>query len=220
MNDHGPTACPTPPPRLGEPAPRFEADSTHGVLKLEDFSGGWLVLFSHPADFTPVCATEFLALAELHPQFRQIGCELVGLSADSVYAHIAWVRSIEAAFGQAVTFPVLADPGLTVATAYGLVMPAESATETVRGVFVIDDRQIVRAMLYYPLTTGRDAGEILRLVRALQTTDRHGVATPANWRPGDKVIVPPPRTQEMAVERLAASGAECRDWYFCLRDIK
>lgn len=207
-------------PRLNEPAPQFEAVTTHGKLRLEDFKGTWLVMFSHPADFTPVCTTEFIAFAEIHPKLRSMGVELMGLSIDSVYSHIAWVRNIEEKHGVKIGFPVIADLDRAVATKYGMVMPGESKTETSRCVFVIDNRQVLRAMIYYPLTTGRNMDEILRLIQALQTTDAHGVATPANWRPGDKVIVPPPATQEDAESRVADSSLECRDWYFCKKSLK
>ncbi|RPI26772.1 MAG: peroxiredoxin [Acidobacteria bacterium] len=206
-------------PRLGSPAPQFEAPTTHGVLRLEDFRGSWLILFSHPADFTPVCTTEFIAFAQLHPQLREINCELLGLSIDSVYSHIAWVRNIEDRLGQKITFPVIADLSKEVATLYGMIMPGESTTETSRCVFIIDDKQIVRAMIYYPLSTGRNVQEIYRLVQALQTSDKHGVATPANWTVGGKVIIPPPRTQEMAEERVKQEGVECKDWYFCTKTL-
>jgi len=141
------------------------------------------------------------------------------LSIDSVYAHIAWVRNIEEKLGKKITFPVIADLNKEVATKYGMIMPGDSKTETSRCVFVIDDKQIIRAMIYYPLTTGRNMAEILRLVRALQTTDKNGVATPANWQPGDKVIVPPPQTQEMAEERVSDNTVECSDWYFCKKSL-
>lgn len=206
-------------PRLGEPAPQFEAVTTFGTLKLEDFKGSWLILFSHPADFTPVCTTEFIGFAEIHDQLRQMNCELLGLSIDSVYSHIAWARNVEEKLGQKITFPIIADLNKDVASLYGMVMPGESKTETSRCVFVIDDKQIIRAMIYYPLSTGRNMDEILRLIQALQTTDAHGVATPANWRPGDKVIVPPPNTQEKAEERVKESGVDCKDWYFCKKEL-
>jgi peroxiredoxin (alkyl hydroperoxide reductase subunit C) len=207
-------------PRLGSPAPQFEAVTTHGTLKLEDFKGSWLVMFSHPADFTPVCTTEFVAFAKIHPKLRELNCELMGLSIDSVYSHIAWMRNIEEKLGQKITFPVIADLDRQVATLYGMVMPGESKTETSRCVFIIDDKQILRAMIYYPLTTGRNMDEILRVIQALQTSDKHGVATPANWHPGDKVIVPPAKTQEMAEQRMTDKTVECKDWYFCMRELK
>ncbi len=213
------TNCPPRLPRIGEPAPQFEAESTHGVLRLEDFKGSWLVFFSHPADFTPVCTTEFLAFAHIHAELRRKGCELLGLSIDSIFSHIAWVRRIEEKFGVAVEFPIVADLSREVAELYGMIMPNESKTETSRCVFVIDPKQMVRAVIYYPLTTGRNTDEILRLLDALQTTDQHGVATPANWRPGEQVIVPPPRTQDAAEERVKAEGVACVDWFFCKKSL-
>lgn len=205
-------------PRIGEPAPRFEAVTTQGDIRLEDFKGSWLVLFSHPADFTPVCTTEFIAFAKLHPKLREMNCELMGLSIDSVYSHIAWIRNIEEKMGQKITFPVIADLNKEVAMKYGMLMPGESKTETSRCLFVIDDKQALRAMIYYPLTTGRNTEEVFRLVQALQLTDKQGIATPANWRKGDKVIIPPPRTIEMAEERVNDKKAECKDWYLCQKE--
>jgi len=206
-------------PRLGQPAPPFQAETTHGTLRLEDFKGSWLILFSHPADFTPVCTTEFVEFAKIAPDLRIRGVELLGLSIDSTYSHIAWVRNIERLFNVKIPFPVIADLNKEVATLYGMIMPGESKTEASRCLFVIDPNQIVRAMIYYPLTTGRNMDEILRLIDALQTTDKHGVATPANWRPGDQVIVPPPRTIEAAAERATMPGIECTDWYFAKKSI-
>lgn len=205
-------------PRIGSPAPAFEAVTTLGVLRLEDFKGSWLILFSHPADFTPVCTTEFIAFAEIHGELRKRNVELMGLSIDSVYSHIAWVRNIEEKMGVKITFPVIADLNKEVASLYGMLMPGESKTEASRCVFVIDPQGIIRAMIYYPLTTGRNMPEFLRLIDALQTSDKHGVATPANWQPGDDVIVPPPNTQEMAEERVEA-GYQCKDWYFCKKKL-
>ena len=205
-------------PRLNSPAPQFQAETTHGTIRLEDFKGGWVILFSDPADFTPVCTTEFVAFAQMAEELRKRNVELLGLSIDSVYSHIAWVRAIEQHFKVKVPFPVIADLNKEVATLYGMVMPGESKTETSRCVFIICPEQLVRAMIYYPLTTGRNMAEILRLIDALQTFDKHGVATPANWKPGDKVIVPPPRTVEAAEERMKA-GFECKDWFFCTKDL-
>jgi peroxiredoxin (alkyl hydroperoxide reductase subunit C) len=207
-------------PRLGQPAPSFEAVTTHGVLKLEDYKWSWLILFSHPADFTPVCTTEFIGFAKLYPQFKKRNVELLGLSIDSTYSHIAWVRNIEEKFGVKIPFPVIADLNKEVATAYGMIMPGESKTETSRCVFVIDPESTIRAMIYYPLTTGRNMDEIMRLIDALQTSDKHKVATPANWKPGDKVIIPPPNTQEMAEERVAKKDSyELVDWYFSKKSL-
>jgi peroxiredoxin (alkyl hydroperoxide reductase subunit C) len=205
-------------PRLGQPAPAFQAETTHGTIRLADFAGSWLILFSHPADFTPVCTTELVAFAQIAPELRQRNVELLGLSIDSTYSHIAWVRAIEQQFKTPIPFPVIADLNKEIATLYGMIMPGESKTETSRCVFVIDPNGILRAMIYYPLTTGRNTDEILRLIDALQITDKHGVATPANWRPGDKVILPPPKTVEGAAERLKA-GYECTDWFFCKKEL-
>lgn len=205
-------------PRLGEPAPDFEAPTTHGVVRLADYKGKWLIIFSHPADFTPVCTTEFIAFAEIYPELKKRGAELLGLSVDSVTSHIAWVRNIEEKTGTKITFPIIADLNKEVATAYGMVHPGQSATATVRCVFFIDPNQVVRLMLYYPLTTGRNMDEIIRIVDALKAADEHKVATPANWRPGEMVVVPPPGTQEMAEERLN-QGYECVDWYLCKKKL-
>jgi peroxiredoxin (alkyl hydroperoxide reductase subunit C) len=205
-------------PQLGAPAPYFEALTTHGRLTLDDFQGRWLILFSHPADFTPVCTTEFVAFAEAHDEFQKRGVDLLGLSIDSVYSHVAWVRNIEEKMGVKIPFPVIADINKDVASTYGMIQEGMTKTETSRCVFLIDPDQIVRAMIYYPLSTGRSIPEILRLVDALQTADAHHVATPANWQPGDDVIVPPPITQEGAEERMT-EGYECRDWYFCKKTL-
>ena len=205
-------------PRLGESAPAFGAATSQGTVKLEDFKGRWLVLFSHPADFTPVCTTEFIAFAEIYPELKKRGAELLGLSVDSTSSHIAWVRNIEEKVGVKIPFPIIADLNKEVATAYGMVHPGQSTTATIRCVFIIDPDQIMRTILYYPLTTGRNMDEILRIIDALQTADEHKVATPANWRPGDMVVVPPPSTQEMAEERLK-QGYECVDWYLCKKRL-
>ena len=205
-------------PRLGQPAPAFQAETTHGTIRLEDFKGSWLVLFSHPADFTPVCTTEFVEFAKIAEPLGKRNVQLMGLSIDSTYSHIAWVRNIEQLFKVTIPFPVIADLNKEVATLYGMIMPGESKTETSRCVFVIDPNQIIRAMIYYPLTTRRNMAEILRLIDALQTTDKHGVATPANWRPGDPVIVPAPNTQQGAEDRLK-QGFDCVDWYLCKKKI-
>ncbi len=216
MTDAVALSCP---PRIGEAAPDFEAETTHGILRLEDYRGSWLLFFSHPADFTAVCTSELLALAEIQEQLRRIHCEILGLSVDSIFSHIAWVRSIEEKFGVTVGFPLAADTTGEIARRYGMVMPAQSPNEPVRTVFVIDDRQVVRASLAYPMTTGRDMAELLRLVKALQATDAHGVATPAGWQPGDPALAPPPRTQAMAAERARDAGPACPDWYYCQKEL-
>lgn len=205
-------------PLLGEPAPDFEADTTFGKLRLKDFRGKWVVLFSHPADFTPVCTTEFIAFAKIHDELKKRNTELLGLSIDSVSSHIAWVRNIEEKVGVRIPFPIIADLSKDIAMKYGMIHPGQSSTATVRCVFFIDPEGILRAMLYYPLTNGRNMEEILRMIDAFQTTDKYGVATPANWRPGDEVVVPPPKTQEMAEKRMK-EGYTCIDWYLCKKKL-
>jgi len=205
-------------PRLGEPAPVFEAVTTQGVLKLEDYKGNWLILFSHPADFTPVCTTEFIAFAEIYPELQKRGVELLGLSVDSTSSHISWVRNVEEKTGIKIPFPIIADLNKEVSLLYGMIHPGQSKTETVRCVFIIDPAQIIRTILYYPLTTGRNMAEILRIIDCLQTTDEHRVATPANWQPGEKVIIPQPNTQEGAEERMK-QDYECVDWYLCKKKL-
>lgn len=206
-------------PRIGDVAPQFEAVTTHGDLKLEDYKGSWVLLFSHPADFTPVCTTEFIGFQNISPQLKEMNTELLGLSIDSVHSHIAWVRNIEEKFGTKIEFPVIADLSMDVAKKFGMIMPNESSTEASRAVFVIDDKQIIRAIIYYPLSIGRNMDEMVRLVKALQTADEHDVATPADWQEGDKVIVPPAKTQEGAEERMNNKDYECVDFYFCKRDL-
>mgnify|MGYP005830884259 CR=1 FL=1 len=206
-------------PRIGDPAPQFEATTTQGTIKLEDYKGSWVILFSHPADFTPVCTTEFVAFQSIYPQLRELNTELLGLSVDSLPAHIAWVRNIQEKQNVKIEFPVIADLNKDVATKYGMIHPGESKTETNRAVFVIDDKQVIRAIIYYPLTTGRNMDEILRLVKALQTTDEHKVSTPAGWKPGEKVVVPPPASQQLAEERVADKDLEVIDWYFAKKEL-
>ncbi|PJK31306.1 peroxiredoxin [Minwuia thermotolerans] len=205
-------------PRLNEPAPDFTARTTHGERSLSDYRGRWLVLFSHPADFTPVCTTEFMAFARNHDRFKALNCDLLGLSIDSTFAHIAWVRSIEKNFGVKVQFPIIEDLSMKVAQAYGMIQPGASDTSAVRATFIIDPEGMLRAMVYYPMTNGRSIDEFLRVLEALQTSDKHGVATPENWKPGDKVIVPPPQTQE-AAEKREKEGYEYVDWYFSKKDV-
>lgn len=205
-------------PRLNEPAPDFRARTTHGERSLADYRGKWLVLFSHPADFTPVCTTEFIAFARAADRFKALNAELLGLSVDSLFSHLAWVRNIEEKFGVTIPFPIIEDIKMEVAGAYGMVHPGAADTQAVRATFLIDPEGILRAMIYYPMTNGRSIEEILRLLEALQTSDAHGVATPEGWRPGQKVIVPPPKTAEAAAKR-ASEGYETTDWYFSLRSL-
>lgn len=205
-------------PRMNEPAPAFEAPTTHGVKKLEDYKGKWLILFSHPADFTPVCTTEFMAFAKAHEEFQAMNTELLGLSIDSHYSHVAWVRNIKEKFGVEIPFPIIADLSMEVARAYGMIQPGASDTSAVRATFVIDPEGILRAMVYYPMTNGRSIPEFVRLVKALQTSDENKVATPEGWQPGEKVIVPPPASAEAAEARMD-EGYECVDWYFCKKSL-
>jgi peroxiredoxin (alkyl hydroperoxide reductase subunit C) len=205
-------------PRLNESAPEFNAPTTHGPKSLSDYRGKWLVLFSHPADFTPVCTTEFTAFARKSAEFAALDCALLGLSIDSHYAHIAWVRNIKEKFGVDITFPIIADLSMQVAHAYGMIQPGASDTAAVRATFVIDPEGKLRAMLYYPMSNGRSVDEIYRLVQSLQTSDTHKVATPEGWQPGDKVIVPPPTTAAAADTR-ADEGYETTDWYFSTRNL-
>jgi peroxiredoxin (alkyl hydroperoxide reductase subunit C) len=205
-------------PRINDPAPDFEAKTSQGPLKLSDLKGKWVVLFSHPADFTPVCTTEFVEFARRSDEFKQRNAQLVGLSVDSVTAHIAWIRNIEQHFGVKIDFPVIADLDTKVAEKYGLIHPAASETATVRAVFIIDDKQKIRALVYYPMTCGRNIDEIVRALDALQTADQNACATPANWQKGEQVIVPPPQTTEDAEKRMQ-SDYDVTDWYFSKRSL-
>jgi len=193
--------------------------TTHGKLKLEDFKGSWLVLFSHPGDFTPVCTTEFMAFAEKFEEFQKRNTQLLGLSVDSNPSHLAWVKNIQDKSGIKIPFPVIADGNREVAMKFGMIHPGQSTTATVRATFIIDPEGVLRLILYYPLTTGRNIDEILRCIDALQTADKYHVATPANWRKGEKVIVPAPTDQESLEQRLQ-EGYECMDWYLCKKEIK
>jgi peroxiredoxin 2/4 len=205
-------------PVLGEPAPDFEAESTQGPITLSGLKGKWVVLFSHPADFTPVCTTEFLAFASIHDELRALNVQLLGLSVDSISAHLAWIHDIQEKMGVRIPFPVIADLNMKVAHAYGMIHQGQSSTAAVRCVFFIDDKGIMRAMIYYPLQNGRFMPEIIRLVKALQTTDKYKVSTPANWQPGDKVVIPAPKTAA-EMEKRPTEGYECKDWYLCYKKI-
>jgi peroxiredoxin (alkyl hydroperoxide reductase subunit C) len=211
------TICPGM-PQINAPAPAFEARTTHGVKKLADYEGRWLVLFSHPADFTPVCTTEFMAFARHYDDFQKLNCDLLGLSIDSYYSHVAWVRNIKEKFGVDIPFPIIEDLSMNVANAYGMIHPGAADTSAVRATFIIDPKGILRAMVYYPMTNGRSIPEFLRLVTALQTSDANKVATPEGWQPGQKVIVPPPQDTDAAEARMA-EGYECTDWYFCTKSL-
>lgn len=205
-------------PELNKPAPSFNAVTTDGPRTLEDYKGKWLVLFSHPADFTPVCTTEFMAFAKRQQEFKKLNTELLGLSIDSNYSHLAWMRNIKDNFDVDIGFPIIADLDMKVASSYGMIHPGASDTSAVRATFIIDDKGILRAMVYYPMTNGRSIDEFLRLINALQTSDSNGVATPEGWQPGEKVIVPPPATADGAKSRME-EGYECTDWYFCKKSL-
>lgn len=215
-------------PLIGDPAPEFTAVTTHGVINFpDDYKGKWVILFSHPADFTPVCTTEFMTFASMQEEFESLNCALIGLSIDSHFSHIAWVRTIKEKIewngmkGIDIKFPVIADLTMDVALRYGMLQPGASDTQAVRAVFFIDPEAKVRAILYYPLSNGRNFKEIKRILLAMQTSDKYGVATPANWEPGDRVIIPPPPTTAVAQERVdnAGSDYECLDWFLCLKKL-
>lgn len=210
-------------PRINDPAPEVHGKSTHGMIRLTDYTskGKWVMLFSHPADFTPVCTTEFVEFARRHQDFERLNVQPVGVSVDSIYAHIAWVRNIEENFKVKVHFPVIADLDQKVAQAFGMVHEAVSDTATVRAVFFIDPKNNIRALLYYPLNLGRNVDELLRVFEALQTAELNACALPANWKPGDAVIVPAPLTQLDAEKRVASNGGgqEVTDWYFTKKKL-
>ena len=216
-------------PMIGEEAPSFEAETTQGRIKFPgDYKGKWVIFFRHPADFTPVCTTEFITIASMQDEFRKLNCELVGLSIDSTFSHIAWLRTIRERVvfrdhrDVEVTFPVISDLTMEVSRAYGMLQPAASTTQAVRAVFLIDPESKVRAILYYPLSNGRNFQEIKRLLAALQTTDKYGVATPADWQPGEEVIVPPPGSCGAAKERVESKdpSLRCVDWFLCFKKLE
>lgn len=213
-------------PLIGEKAPAFVAETTQGTIRFpDDYKGKWVIFFSHPADFTPVCTTEFMTFAAMQPEFEKLNCALVGLSIDSTYSHIAWLRTIKEKIefngmkNVEVTFPVISDLTMEVAKAYGMLQPAASSTQAVRAVFIIDPQAVIRSILYYPLSNGRNVEEIKRLLIAMQTSDKHHIATPANWQPGDDVIVPPPGSCGTAKERVEkpAEGTRVLDWFIVFK---
>lgn len=206
-------------PRINEPAPDFKAPTTAGEKSLADYKGKWLVLFSHPADFTPVCTTEFIAFANYADEFSKRGCELLGLSIDSTHSHIAWIRNIKQNFDVDIKFPIIADLKMDVARAYGMIHPGAGDTSAVRATFIIDPNGILRAMVYYPMSNGRSIPEFLRLLEALQISDANKVATPEGWQPGDKVIVPPAHTAAEAEERMTSGQYDCVDFYFATKSL-
>jgi peroxiredoxin (alkyl hydroperoxide reductase subunit C) len=214
-------------PRIGDKAPAFTAVTTQGQINFPtDYSGSWVILFSHPADFTPVCTSEFMTFASLEAKFSEANCKLVGLSVDGLYSHIAWLRTIKEKIEYKgmkdveVKFPLIEDITMEVAKKYGMMMPGESNTKAVRAVFFIDPKGIIRAVIYYPLSLGRNFDEIYRALVAMQTADAFSVATPADWRPGDDVIVPTAGSCGIAKERMEnKEGLKCYDWFFCTKSI-
>lgn len=206
--------------QLNGPVPDFEAKTTHGTIKLSEWNKDkWVILFSHPADFTPVCTTEFVEFAKLNEEFEKRDVALLGNSIDSVHSHIAWVRNVKQNFGVEIPFPIIADLDQKVSSKFGMVHSASSDTAAIRAVFFIDPSRTLRAMIYYPLDLGRNFDEILRVVDALQMAEKEGVACPANWRPGDMAIVPPPSTQAEAEARMNNPEYEVTDWYFAKRQV-
>ena len=214
-------------PRIGEKAPEFEAVTTQGNIKFPgDYKGSWVILFSHPADFTPVCTSEFMTFASLELKFAEANCKLVGLSVDGLYSHIAWLRTIKEKIQYKgmkdveVKFPLIEDITMEVAKKYGMIQPGESSTKAVRAVFVVDPKGVIRTIIYYPLSLGRNFDELYRVILALQTADEFGVATPADWRPGDDVIVPTAGSCGVAKERMESKDEmTCYDWFFCTKKL-
>jgi peroxiredoxin 2/4 len=215
-------------PLINELAPAFKAETTQGPISFpEDFKGKWVILFSHPADFTPVCTTEFMTFATMMPEFKALNCELVGLSIDSGYSHIAWLRTIKEKIkykgmeNVEVTFPLIADVKMDVAKRFGMLQPAASDTKAVRAVFFIDPDSKIRAIIYYPLSNGRNFQEIKRLLIAMQTSDAFQCATPADWQPGDDVIVPPPGSCGVAKQRVEKPDKDTvvLDWFMTFKKL-
>ncbi|HOH99185.1 MAG TPA: peroxiredoxin [Bacteroidales bacterium] len=214
-------------PRIGEKAPSFKAVTTQGEINFPaDFSGNWVILFSHPADFTPVCTSEFMTFAHMEDKFAEANCKLVGLSVDGLYSHIAWLRTIKEKIefkgmkDIEVKFPLIEDITMEVAKKYGMMMPGESNTKAVRAVFFVDPKGIIRAIIYYPLSLGRNFDELYRALIAMQAADAFSIATPADWRPGDEVIVPTAGSCGVAKERMEnQKDIKCYDWFFCTKPL-
>lgn len=215
-------------PRLGDVAPAFEAVTTQGKINFpKDFKGKWVILFSHPADFTPVCTSEFMTFGKMQQEFEDLNCQLIGLSIDGLYSHIAWLRTIHDKIEYKgmknieITFPLIDDVSMKVANLYGMVQPNESSTSAVRAVFFIDPKGIIRTIIYYPLALGRNFDELKRVLIGLQTADNFNVALPADWRPGDDVIVPTAGSCGVAKERMddKTGDIHCYDWFFCTKKL-
>lgn len=207
-------------PRIGDKAPDFKAMTTKGPIQFSEFAKDkWVLLFSHPADFTPVCTTEMCGFAEEQKQFEHLNTKLIGLSIDSVHAHLGWVNNVKNNTGIYLDFPIIADIDMKVAKLYGMLQPNESETAAVRAVFFIDPEKKIRLIMYYPLNVGRNMEEIIRALQALQTADKYKVALPLNWKKGDKVIVPPPRTLEEMEARWEDETLEKVDFYLARKDL-
>jgi peroxiredoxin (alkyl hydroperoxide reductase subunit C) len=214
-------------PRIGDKAPSFKAVTTQGPIDFpQQYAGSWVILFSHPADFTPVCTSEFMTFASLEDKFNEANCKLVGLSIDGLFSHIAWLRTIKEKIeykgmkNVEVKFPLIEDITMEVAKKYGMIQPQESSTKAVRAVFFIDPKGMIRAIIYYPLSLGRNFDELYRVIIALQAADEFSIATPADWRPGDDVIVPPASSCGVAKERMEGKGdMKCYDWFFCTKKL-
>jgi len=207
-------------PRIGDKAPDFTAQTTHGELQMSKFAEGkWLLLFSHPADFTPVCSTELTEFERRREEFDRRGAKMMAISVDSIHSHLAWLQNLGQILKIRPNFPIIADSHRKVAELYGMIHPQESATVTVRALFVIDPKQTIRAIIYYPLNVGRNVDEVLRVVDALQTADGNGVACPVNWKPGEKVIVPPPKSEVEVAQRLTLQNVERLDFYLTKKSL-
>jgi peroxiredoxin (alkyl hydroperoxide reductase subunit C) len=201
-------------PRIGDPAPDFTANTTQGELKFSEWQEGkWVILFSHPADFTPVCSTELTEFAKRSKEFEKLGTKLIGLSVDSIHSHMAWRENLKQLFDVEIGYPMIADIDMKVSTLYGMLHPGASATATVRSVFLIDPKRTIRALVYYPMNVGRNIDEVKRVLEGLQTADKHACACPVNWKPGDKVIVPPPKNEKELAERDGHKEYEKIDFY-------
>lgn len=206
-------------PRIGDKVPNFRAVTTLGELDFAEWQAGdWVILFSHPADFTPVCSTELTAFGKRHEEFARKNCKLMGVSIDSIHSHLAWVENLSEILGCRLPYPLVADSNKEVAEAFGMIHPGESSTVTVRALFIIDPKGVIRALIYYPLNVGRNVDEVMRTLEALQTADGNGVACPVGWKPGEKVIVPPPKTLDEVDQRKAADY-ERLDFYLCKKDL-
>ena len=206
--------------RLGMQAPDFEANTTCGNVKLSEYKGKWVVFFSHPADFTPVCTTEILAFQKMIKYFEERNTQLLGLSVDSNPSHLAWLKNIKDNTGVEITFPLIADKDMSIARRYGMIAPEVANTETVRNVYIIDDKQVIRTILMYPMTNGRYIPEIIRIIDSLQITDKENVSTPANWVPGNPVVVPSPKQFCNINSNVDNERLTCVDWYLCFKKLE